>query len=181
MKTVPIVLATLALVPALSQPVHACDKQRSSFSSDCCDSPARWASRHDTRDARFVINTEGGEASLLITNSVVAVQFSDKTINKVHRKFKEAENEDADNALGHAIKVAVLSSIRILLDHSAECPIRDIRDVDYHNGRLVITTDNGKSLFDDMDVSDEDVLGSFSEHDALAFVKEFRRAKGRLI
>ena len=181
MKTVSIVLATLALVPALSQPVHACDKQHSSFNSDCCESPARWASRHDTRDARFVINTEGGQASLLITNSVIAVQLSDKTLNKLHRKFRESENEDTDNALGHAIKVAVFSAVRVALDHSAECPIRDIRDVDYHNGRLVITTDSGRSLFDDMDVSDEDVLASFSEHDALAFVKEFRRAKGRLI
>jgi hypothetical protein len=181
MKTVPIVLATLALVPALSQPVHACDKHRSSFNSDCCEPPARWASRHDTRDARFYINTEGGKASLLITNSVVAVQLSDKTINKVHRKFRESENEDSDNTLGHAIKVAVFSAVRLALDHSAECPIRDIRDVDYHNGRLVITTEDGKRLFEDMDVSDDDVLASFSERDALAFVKEFRRAKGRLI
>jgi hypothetical protein len=82
--------------------------------------------------------------------------------------------------VARAFVAVVLSGVRTLLDHSAECSVRDLRDVEYRGGRLVITTESGDRLFDGLDVDDEDVLEGFSDRDAHAFVREFQQVKHRL-
>ena len=179
MRTSTLVIAALALFPA--QGAHAHEHLSSpTVNSSCCESPARWADRQDPRDARLAITTESDDAMLVLTDEVVAVQLSDRVMRKVRREFRRQEDEDNDNALAHAIKTAVLSGVRALLDHSAECPIRDVRNVEYRSGRLVFTTESGKPLFGNMNVDDRDVMCGFSESDAKAFVREFRRAKRAL-
>jgi hypothetical protein len=92
--------------------------------------------------------------------------------------LKDKQYDDDDSgALGRAIKTAVLSSVRSMLDHSQECPVSRIEKVEYRNDRLVFTTDKGDDLFNDMDVDDRDVMEAFSERDARLFVREFRRVK----
>jgi hypothetical protein len=175
MKTVWLVLFAL-LVPA-SGAFARCGDATAHVSSTCCDPPARWAPRHDPRDAEMAITTEDGDATLLLTREVTAIQLSDRALHKIQRKLKAEQDQDEDNVLGNAIKTAVLSSVRALLDHSAEVPVRKLRSVEYRDGRLVFTTESGKRIFDDVDVNDRDVMESFSERDALAFVREFRRVK----
>ena len=96
----------------------------------------------------------------------------------MRREMKKEETEEG--ALARAIQAAVLSGVQSMLDHSAECRVRDLRSVTYERDRLIFTADNGKRLFDDIKVDDEEVTRSFSERDARAFVREFRRVKARL-
>ncbi len=176
-------LALALLIPLSTHPALARDRGTVTIHSghSCCEDPARWAARHDLRDARFAITTEDGDACMLLTRSVVAVQLSDRAFHKIDRNLRDKDfDNDADDdgsIIGSAIKHAVLGAVRDLLDHSAECRIRDIRDMSYERGRIVIVTDDGDRLFDGLDINDEDMLGSFSERDARAFVREFRRAK----
>ena len=44
-------------------------------------------------------------------------------------------------------------------------------------GRLVFTSRRGRPLFEDTDICDTDLTDAFSERDARAFVREFRRLK----
>lgn len=176
MKTLPLVLALLILAPSSNSLAHG--RQRGCvFNSSCCNSPARWGARHDTGDARLAITTRDGDATLLLTGEVVAVQLSDRAFHKVNRKLRNEMEDADDNALGHVIKTAVLSGVRAVLDHSAECSIRKVRDVEYVDGRLEFTTERGRRLFGHLDVNDQDVMAGFSESDAQAFVREFRKAK----
>jgi hypothetical protein len=108
----------------------------------------------------------------------VAVQLSDRTLRDVRRELRDKEDEE-DNALARAVMAVVMSGVRSLLDHSAECPIRDLRDVEYRHGRLVFTTEDGEQMFSNMDVNDCEVMEGFSGDDARAFVREFHRAKDR--
>ena len=174
MKKALLTLIALALWPAHDALARDC------VTTTCCESPARWAERHDPRDARIAITTERDDAMLVLTDQVVAVQLSDRVLRKVRRELRREQDQDGDNVLAHAIKTAVLSGVRALLDHSAECSIRDLRDVDYRQGRLVFTTEGGHRVFDDVDINDEDVMRGFSEFDARAFVREFRRVKSRM-
>ena len=182
MKTV---LLALALVLAILAPGHAAAGRRDPCLTmkSSCDSPARWASRHDVRDAELAITTEDGDATLILTGEVVAVQLSDRAFHKIDRKLKSKVDDDDDDedsgALGRAIKTAVLSSVRSLLDHSQECPVRRIENVEYRHDRLVFTTDRGTDLFGDVEVDDQDVMAAFSERDARLFVREFKRVKSR--
>lgn len=155
---------------------HDCDDTTiGSFS--CCSPPVHWRGRHDTRDARLAITTEDGDATLLITGNVVAVQLSDKAMKHMQRKFRDSEDEDSDNPLSQSIKEVVFTAVRSMLDHSAECRIRDIKDVTYEHGRLILTSRDDGTVFANFDVDNDDVMRGFSERDARAFVREFDRVK----
>lgn len=146
-----------------------------------CESRSHLARRHDTADARIAITTQGGAATLLLTDRVVALQLSDHTFKHVMRSLKEKEYDDDDIVFAAAIKHAVFSTVRAVLDRSAEFPIREIRDVEYRDGRLELLTTNGRAAFRELRIEDtEDTLSGFSEHDALAFVREFHRVKDEI-
>lgn len=173
MKSVPI------LVLALLAPAAASARDCPTLSSSC-DPPARWASRHDPRDAEFAITTEDGSVTLVLTKRVVAVQLSDRVMHKIDRKLKSKEDRfEEHGALGRAFKTAILSSVRNLLDHSQEVALYDIGRVEYRDDRLIVISEDGDELFEDMEVDDRDVMESFSPRDAKMFVREFRRVQGQ--
>jgi hypothetical protein len=114
---------------------------------------------------------------LVLTRRIVAVQLSDRMMHKIDRELRLKEDED-DGVLAEAIKSAVIGSVRAILDHSLQCPLDELRDAEYRHGRLVLTTQEGKRLFAHIDVEDRNVMESFSEGNAQAFVREFHRLKG---
>ena len=71
----------------------------------------------------------------MLTRSSVALQLSDHTFTmwtaSCARRNGSAIRTTMRIRFADAIRNAVLSSVRALLDHSAECPIRDVKDVDY--------------------------------------------------
>jgi hypothetical protein len=113
----------------------------------------------------------------VLTDEVAAVQLSDRVMRKVRRELRSERNSDDDHAIARAIKVAVLSTVSNLLDHSAECPVRELRDVEYRHGRLIFVTEDGERLFENMNVNDDEVMSGFTESDARAYVRAFRRLK----
>jgi len=171
-------LAALAVIPATSSLALADDWCFSKLCADC-DAPAYWAARHETGRSRLAITTVGGAATLLLTDDVVAVQLSDRTFHRIERKLRDRRDDEEDNALGQAIKDAILGGVTSLLNHSEECEVRDIRDASVENGRLVLRTRDGHRLFRDVEVDDDNLMDSFSASDAQAFVREFYQVKGR--
>jgi len=140
--------------------------------------PLEWGARHDLARARFAMLTEDRAVALVLTRDLVAIQLSDRAFHKLDREIEREKDEDG-GVIADAIKGAILGSVRALLDHSLECPIADLRDVRYRDGRLILITEDGDRIFEDLNINDHEVLEGFSEHDALAFVREFRRAKER--
>ena len=180
MKLAHMLLVALFLLPAGR--VLASDPAREGVwdTSNCCDEPVRWASRHDTEDAALAITTEDGDVTLLVTDRVVAFQLSDRTLQKLRRKLRQAEDEDDDNVIGTAIKAVVMSTVRTLLAHSAECPVREIRSVKLSDGRLEFVGEDGKLVFEHLEINDRDEMAGFTTRDAQAFIQEFRKVKARV-
>jgi hypothetical protein len=180
MKSARTILALAALAcftaPAAQAGGRSCD---GSIHIDC-DDPIRFTDRQ-VDDARFAITTHNRKVQLVLTDRVVAMQLSDHVLHKIDRKMRQ-ENEDADddNALGHAIKTAVFSGVRELLDHSAACDIRDIRRADYRDGEIVLVARNGRHLFAKNDFDDENVMSDFSASDAREFVRQLRDQMARV-
>ena len=176
----PLVLALLVSSLLAAAPALARDRDDCSGSFDIgsgVEQPARWAPRHDSRLARLVITSRDGKVDLLLMPTSVAFQLSDRKMNHIERELRDQENEDEDNPLGDAIKTAVFAGVRVLLKHSADCPVRELRDVDYRDGELVFVTRDGERLFEHLEVSDHDLVAAFPEREARAFVREFRRLK----
>jgi len=141
--------------------------------------PLEWGARHDLARARFAILTEDQAVTLILTQDLV-VQLSDRTFDKLDREIAREKDEDGDvGVIADAIKGAILGSVRALLDHSLECPVADLRDVRYRDGRLILITEDGDRIFEDLNINDHEVLEGFSERDALAFVREFHRVRER--
>lgn len=180
MKSLAVGLLVLALTPAgTAFAKQSDDCPNVTINGGCCNPPTRWANRWDPNEARRAITTEDGTVTLLIDDREVALQLSDRAMHKIGRKLRD-ETEDADeNPLGQAIKDAVLGVVRSMLDHSVECRVRDLRSVDYRDGRLELVTNDGDRLFEKIEVDDRDVLESFSPSEARAFVAEFQRVKHR--
>lgn len=176
-RLAPVLLLALML-PAAS--IQAKERGTSiSMNSSCCDEPTRWAERHAPEDRRFEVIAENGKTSLLLTREVVALQLSDRTMHKIDRELHRKERAHRDHPIADAIAGAVIGSVRALLDHSAECDLRDVRSVEYRGGRLIFTANDGSRLFDRLELDDDRVLEGFSERDATMFIREFRLAKSR--
>jgi len=176
MKLALAALVLLTLLPAGPAPAHESRGVR--VSRFDCDDPLRWGPRHDASRSRLAITTEDGKVTLVLTDRVVAFQLSDRTLRKLDREIRRERHEDEDDGvIGEAIKAAVLGTVRSALAHSAECPVRELRDVRYEDGRLVFVTRDGSRLFEQFEVDDTSALEAFDPRDARAFVREFHRLK----
>ena len=173
MRTAAVLLLLSALLPGAA----FADHQHLSVGSCDVKEPLGWGARHDLARARFAIVSEDRTSALLLTRDLVAVQLSDRALRDIDRDFAREKDKDEGNVIGDAIKGAVLGTVRALLDHSLECPVADLRDVRYRDGRLILITNHGDRLLEDLTINDQEVLEGFSEHDALAFVREFHRLK----
>lgn len=176
MKSLRLTLALSALLATSALTLHTPPAQATSLSLS--GDHLRWADHHDPASGRLAITTEDGKVTMLLTDRVVAVQLSERTIHKVRRELRD-KKDDQDNVLGMAIASAVIGAVRELIDSSFELPLRELKDVSYEGGSLRFTGRNGKPVFDDAELCDTDVMSSFSERDAREFVREFRRVKGR--
>jgi len=178
MKSAVLAVALLLTLPAGAVSAHgnSCLRIGHHFN---CDAPLRWSARHDAGGARIAITTQDSKVTLVLTQDVVAFQLSDRVMRKIDREMKHSrhEHEDDDSPISEAFRTAILSTIRSLLDHSAECPLNEIRDVRCVDGRLVIVSRDGDQLFENLEVDDEDVLESFDSRDAAAFADEFHRLR----
>jgi hypothetical protein len=177
MKLVPTLLLLAVLAAVAPSLAHASGQRVSFGCGSCGDSPVEWAPRHPVAASRLAITTTNRSITLLLTDDEVAMQLSDPAFHKATRDLRRDAGEHDDNVLGEAIRTAVVAGVGSLLDHSARCPLSELRDVTYANGRLALTSVNGRPVYQDADTDDEDVLASFSERDARAFVREFQRAK----
>jgi hypothetical protein len=182
MKTLSLALLLLVAAPAPGASARSHESDDCGIETHCCDFPTRWGPRHATHDARIAVTTEDGDATLVLTDELVAVQLSDRKYHDISRKLRDKEDgndENDDNPLAIAIKTAVFSGVRSMLAHSAECPIRELRSVEYRDGRLIFITRDDDRIFRGMRIDDQNVMDGFSEKDARAFVREFVRAAAR--
>ena len=74
---------------------------------------------------------------------------------------------------------AITGGVRRLLDHTADQDVHEIRSVSYRDDRLIFLHQRGHEPFEGLEMDDDHVLESFSQKDAIAFVREFRLAKAQ--
>jgi hypothetical protein len=177
-------LPVLALSALLLLPAYQAAAQRHGHHIEIndddhdSDSPARPGPRHDLRAARFAMTTTDDVATLLLTRHVLALQLTERGLSDIGRDMDDDDDEDA-GFIGRFVSSVVKSSVRSVLRHSLEIPIDDVRSVDYRGGRLVITTEDGGRVFDQVEVNDTEVMERFSRRDAEQFVRQFRALKAQ--
>jgi len=176
-------LPVLALSALLLLPAHAALAQGHGIHIEINDdddhdgdrSPVRPGPRHDLREAEFAMTTRDDVASLLLTRRVLALQLTERGLARIGREMDDDDEEDG--VVARFVASVVRSSVRGVLRHSLQIPIADIRSVDYRGGHVVITTEDGDRVFEEVEIDDTDVMERFSRRDAEAFVRRFHALK----
>ena len=141
------------------------------------DSNAHPGPRRTPRETRAFITTSDNVATLLLTRDVLALQLTDRALDRIARDADE--DADEHGVIGRWVSNVVRSTVASVLRHSIEIPIADVRSVEYRGGRLLVTTEDGERIFEDVEIEDSDVMENFSRRDAEAFVRQFRALKAQ--
>lgn len=159
--------ATCALLLLLATPVVAKDGISISLNSD--DSRTELGDRHELRDARAAITSQNRSIELMLVDNVIAMQLSDRELDRMESKKKDA----------NLLEEILLAGVQVAVGKSIEYPIANIRTIDYVNGALRIIGADGKPVFTEVKVNGTDVLRDFSRADAVRFANAVRAAKKR--
>lgn len=119
-------------------------------------------------EAEFGMTTKEGSVEMLILDSAIYMQFSDRFMEDLEQEINEEESDDS--AFAEAIKAAVTSGVRSMLNRSLVIPISQISEMGYENGRLMMKDYDGEELFEDLDINGVEVMEDFRPRDARKFI-----------
>jgi len=160
----------LALLLCSSTAVLAAEKEKGgisiTFNSD--DARTHMGPRHNAHDARAAVTTRHNNAMLLLMHDDVAVQLTDSALAKMNAKEESSFLQDL-----------LASTVKLAAGKSVEFPIANIKSAEVRDGVLVLTSDQGKPVFDNVKVNGDDLTRDLSPADAAKFVEAFRKAKAR--
>jgi hypothetical protein len=141
------------------------------------DSVAHVVDRADPAHANFAIVTRDGTGALVLLDTTIVVQLTDRGLDKM--KAKAAT--DSIKGVGERLFARmVLGALQPMLDHGIAYHLRDLSTAEYADGRLQLRRRNGEEVFRDVKVNNTPLMESFSEADAKLFAIKARDARVRL-
>lgn len=162
-------LILLGLI-SLSTATYAQNGSNITISSDV---DAETVDRFSESDVlRFITNSDES-VNLMVAQTGIAIQFSDKFLNDLDDEILNSKNENNEaNAFEKAIRAMVGSGVRTLLDHAILIPFYELSSVRYDDGRIHVTDVNGKDIFEDLEINDKQIMEDFSRRDSRRFVAD---------
>jgi hypothetical protein len=144
------------------------------------DSVAHIVPRTDGKHASFSITNRDGAAQLLLMDTTIVAQLTDRGIDRLGSAADSTARADTGGVFARMVSGAVMGAIKPLLDHGIAYHLRDLRSADYADGRLVIRGRDGKEVFGKMNVNKHELMESFSPADAREFARRAKAAADRL-
>ena len=142
------------------------------------DSIARIVRRVPLREAAFSILTRDGRTALLLRDTTIVLQLTDRGLEAI--SVDEKPGDEEAGFLKQVMEGMLRGGLRMLLDRGIEYSLTDLRDARVEGGRLVLESRRGGVIFDEVNINDGNVLEQFSERDARAFAQRVNRARARL-
>jgi hypothetical protein len=173
-------LVSYSMVVALSvatSNARAQDSTSIRISVHVPDSVAHVVDRERADDARFSIVSTDGQAQLLLMDTTIVAQMTDRGLARMNSR------EATDTIRGAANRLfarMALGALLPLFDHGIAYHLRDLADARYEDGRLLLLRANGDEVFRDVEIGKGPLMTSFSADDAKAFAARARAARARL-
>ena len=167
----------LALLPVVAAAAVAQDSASIRVSVHVPDSVAHVVDRQQPDHARFVIVSRDGQAALLLMDTTIVAQMTDRGLARMNSR------EATDTIKGAASRLfarMALGALVPLFDHGIAYHLRDLADAKYGDGRLQLIRANGEEIFRDTEIGKGPLMESFSPDDAKAFAARARAARARL-
>jgi hypothetical protein len=170
------VFVSLALA-VLSAPLAAQDSASTRISVSVPDSIAHIVDRESADRARFTIVSRDGRSALLLMDTTIVAQMTDKGLARLTAR----ETTDTIQGAGTRLFARMaLGALTPLLDHGIAYHLRDLADAKYADGRLQLLRANGDEVFRDTEMGKERLMESFSPRDAREFAARALAARARL-
>ena len=167
----------LAPAPLLAQ---RSDSTGVSISVTGGDSVSHVVRRLDPRHAAFAIVTTDGRATLLLMDTVVVAQLTDRGLDGVDETVDRETKADTGGLISRVLTGALLGALRPMLDHGIAWHLRDLGEAEYAEPRLVLRSRAGKEVFAGTTIEGRPLMESFHPADARAFAARARAARARL-
>jgi hypothetical protein len=170
--------STLALgIVVVAAPVVAQDSTSMHVSVHVPDSVAHVTDREMMKQARFAIVSRDGQAALLLMDTTIVAQMTDRGLARINAK----ENTDTiKSAASRIFARMALGALTPLFDHGIAYHLRDLADARYADGRLQLVRANGDEVFRDVEIGKGPLMESFSAEDAKTFAARAREARARI-
>ena len=127
------------------------------------------------------INNDGNEVDLVLTDGSVYMQLSKEKLEEIKQEFEEERSEKEDSAFARSIKNMVLNTVEEMLHKKIEYPLDEVNSISWDDGELIIDVAHRKIFdFTEIETDGGDVMETFDEDDALAFIDAYEKAKAQL-
>ncbi|HEV7388353.1 MAG TPA: hypothetical protein VGN73_07075 [Gemmatimonadaceae bacterium] len=170
-------LATLSIASLAAAPLLAQETGDMHVTVHVPDSVAHVVDRESPDRARFTIVSRDGLAALLLMDTTIVAQMTDRGLTRMNSR------ESTDTIKSAATKLfarMALGALMPLFDHGIAYHLRDLADAKYSDGRLLLLRANGDEVFRDVEVGKGPLMESFRPEDAIAFATQARAARARL-
>jgi hypothetical protein len=170
-----ILVASLAL--AIATTARAQDSASMHLNIHVPDSVAHVTERVLPSEARFAIVSRDGQAALLLMDTTIVAQMTDRGLARINAR---ETTDTISGAVNRMVARMALGALVPLFDHGVAYHLRDLADAKYADGRLQLIRANGEEVFRDVEIGKGLLMESFSADDAKAFAARARAARARL-
>jgi hypothetical protein len=141
------------------------------------DSVAHVTDRELASHARFAIVSRDGQAALLLMDTTIVAQMTDRGLDRVNAR---ETTDTIKGVVNRMVARMAIGAMMPLLDHGIAYHLRDLSDARYADGRLQLLRPNGDEVFHDVEIGKGPLMEGFWPDDAKAFAARARAAKARL-
>jgi len=172
-----VVVGCTIFLAATAATVSAQDSTSMHVTVHVPDSVAHVTDTEPPGHARFAIVSRDGQATLLLMDTTIVAQMTDRGLARINAR------ETTDTIKGAANRIfarMALGALVPLFDHGVAYHLRDLADARYADGRLQLLRANGEEVFRDVEIGKGPLMESFSADDAKAFAARARAARAQL-
>lgn len=170
-------LATISIAASLATPARAQESSDIHVNVHVPDSVAHVVDRESADGARFSIVSRDGQAMLLLMDTTIVAQMTDRGLARMNSR---EQTDTIKSAATRLVARMALGALIPLFDHGIAYHLRDLADARYADGRLLLIRANGEEVFRDVEIGKGQLMESFRPADAEAFAAQARAARARL-
>ena len=137
-----ILLASLVL--SIATTARAQDSASMHVSVHVPDSVAHVTERVPPGEARFAIVSRDGQAALLLMDTTIVAQMTDRGLARINAR---ETTDTITGAVNRMVARMALGALVPLFDHGVAYHLRDLADAKYADGRLQLIRANGEEVF----------------------------------
>src|ERR1700674_1364807 len=177
MKSSLVARSSFVFALMVAAPVGAQDSTTMHVTVHVPDSIAHVTEREHAAHARFAIVSRDGQAALLLMDTTIVAQMTDRGLARINSR---ETTDTIKSAVNRVFARMALGALVPLFDHGIAYHLRDMADARYADGRLQILRANGDEVFRDTQAGHEPLMESFTPGDAKAFARSAREARAKL-